>query len=111
MTGRRSGYTAKYQKVHQMTSTGGSNTSTKHYGVVPKILNNGQVLTIGTRSRYTVNDNKNDNTAYLSNISAPVNQGDITKKKKTKTMDINEAHYKMGHMGDKISLFLTENKC
>jgi hypothetical protein len=47
--------------------------------------------------------------AYLGNISAPVNQGDIsanngefsaTAKKKTKTMDINEVHYKMGHMGE-----------
>jgi hypothetical protein len=45
----------------------------------------------------------------LGNISAPVNQGDISAntgelsamtKMKTKTMDINEAHYKMGHMGE-----------
>jgi transposase InsO family protein len=45
----------------------------------------------------------------LCNISAPVNQGDIsanngelsaTTKQKTKTMDINKAHYKMGHMGE-----------
>jgi hypothetical protein len=80
-----------------MTSTRGSNTSTKHYGVVPTILNNGQVLTNGTGSRYTANNNKNDNTAYLGDISAPVNQGSISankgelstmKEKKTKTMDI-----------------------
>jgi hypothetical protein len=108
-TGRRSGYMAKYQKVHQMMGTGGSNTSTRHYGVVPKLLNNRQVLTNDTRTRYTSNNNKNNNTAYLGNISAPVNQGDIsanngelsaTTKKKTKTMDINEAHYKTGHMGE-----------
>jgi hypothetical protein len=100
---------AKYQKVHQMTGTGGSNTSTRHYGVVSKLLNNRQVLTNDTCSRYTANDSKNDNTTYLGNISAPVNQGDISAnngelsvmtKKKTKTMDINEAHYKMGHMGE-----------
>jgi hypothetical protein len=45
----------------------------------------------------------------LGNISAPVNQVNIsanngelsaTKKKKTKLIDINEAHYKMGHMGE-----------
>jgi hypothetical protein len=45
----------------------------------------------------------------LGNISAPVNQGNIsakngelsaTKKTKTKMMDMNEAHYKMGHMGE-----------
>jgi hypothetical protein len=41
--GRTSGL--KYQKVHQITTTGRSNTSTGNYGVVPKILNNGQVLT------------------------------------------------------------------
>jgi hypothetical protein len=49
-----------------MTGTGGSNTSTKRYEVVPTILNNRQVLTNGTHSRYTANDNKNDNTAYLT---------------------------------------------
>jgi hypothetical protein len=47
--------------------------------------------------------------AYLGNISAPVNQGEISanndelsamKKKNTETMDINEAHYKMEHMGE-----------
>jgi hypothetical protein len=47
--------------------------------------------------------------AYLGNISASVNQGGISanngeisvmKRKKTKMMDINEAHYKMGHMGE-----------
>jgi hypothetical protein len=62
-----------------------------------------------TRSRYTANNSKDNNTAYLGNISAPVNQGDIsanngelyaTAKKKTKTMDINEAHFKMAHMGE-----------
>jgi hypothetical protein len=75
-----------------MTSTGGSNTSTRHYGVIPEILNNGQVLMNGTCYRYTANDDKNDNTAYLGNISAPVNQGDISMNngelstmKKTKT--------------------------
>jgi hypothetical protein len=55
------------------------------------------------------NNNKTDNTAYLGNISASVNQGGISanndeisamKKKNTKTMDINEAHYKMRHMGE-----------
>jgi hypothetical protein len=49
--GRTSGL--KYQKVHQINTTGGSNTSTGNYGVVPKILNNGQVLTTGRRSGYT----------------------------------------------------------
>jgi hypothetical protein len=109
MIGTCSGYTARYQKVHQTTSTGGSNTSTGNYGVVPKILNNRQVFANGTRSSYTANNNKNDNAAYLGNISATVDQGEISanngelsvmKKKKTKTMDINEAHYKMGHMGE-----------
>jgi hypothetical protein len=76
-TGRRYGYTAKYQIAH---STGGSNTSTRNYRVVPKILNNGQVLTNGTRSGYTANNNKNDNTAYLGTISASVNQEDFCKQ-------------------------------
>jgi hypothetical protein len=49
--GRTSGL--KYQKVHQITTTGRSNTSTRNYGVVPKILNNGEVLTTGRRSGYT----------------------------------------------------------
>jgi hypothetical protein len=61
-----------------MTSTEGSNTSTKYCGVVPTILNNRQVLTNGTLFRYTANDKKNDSTAYLGNISAPVNQGNIS---------------------------------
>jgi hypothetical protein len=63
-----------------MMSTGGSHTSTKHYKVVPAILNNGQVLINGTRSRYTSNNNKSNNTAYLGNISTPVNQGNISAK-------------------------------
>jgi hypothetical protein len=55
------------------------------------------------------NDHRIDNTVYQGSISAPVNQGDISanwgeifavKKMKIKTMDINEAHYKMGHMGE-----------
>jgi hypothetical protein len=66
--------------------------------------------------RYTRNNVENNNTAYLGNISANANQGDISenqgevsanngklstvKKKKTKSIDINEAHYKMGHMGE-----------
>jgi hypothetical protein len=63
----------------------------------------------GTRSGYTASDNKTENTAYLGNFSASVNQGGISanngeisamKKKKTKMMDINEAHYKMGHTGE-----------
>jgi hypothetical protein len=72
---------AKYQKVHQTTSTGGSNTSTGNYGVVPKILSNGQVLMNGTHSGYTTNDNKTENTAYLGNISASVNQDEISANK------------------------------
>jgi hypothetical protein len=45
----------------------------------------------------------------LGNISALVNQGDNSANnvelsamtiKKTKMMDINELHYKMGHMGE-----------
>jgi hypothetical protein len=45
----------------------------------------------------------------LGNIAAPVNRGNISanngelsarKKKKTKTVDINEVNYKMGHMGE-----------
>jgi hypothetical protein len=44
----------KYQKVHQVTTTGGSNTSTTKCKVAPnKILNNGQVLTTGRRSGNT----------------------------------------------------------
>jgi hypothetical protein len=67
------------------------------------------VLTNGTCSEYKANNSNTDNTAYLGNISASVNQGGTSanigeisamKKKKTKTMDINEAHYKMGHMGE-----------
>jgi hypothetical protein len=56
----------------------------------------------------------------LGNISAPINQGEISaninelsamKKKKTKTMDINEAHYKMGHMGEAaLSKLLSHHK-
>jgi hypothetical protein len=42
----------KYQKVHQITTTGRSNTNTGNYRVVPKILSNGQVLTTGRRSGY-----------------------------------------------------------
>jgi hypothetical protein len=90
--------------------TRGSNTRAIKYKAVPnKILNNRQISTSVTHSGYTGNDIENNNTAYLGNISAPVNQGDISakngkssamKKKKTKTIDINEAHYKMGHMGE-----------
>jgi hypothetical protein len=56
-----------------------------------------------TPTGYIGNNIEEDNTAYLRNISAPKNQGDISanngklsamKKKKTKTMDINE------HMGE-----------
>jgi hypothetical protein len=54
--GRTSGL--KYQKVHQITTLGGSNNSTRNYGVVPKILTNGQVLTTGRRSGYTANYQK-----------------------------------------------------
>jgi hypothetical protein len=55
------------------------------------------------------NNHRINNTVLQGSISAPVNQGDIfanrgevstVKKKKAKTMDINEAHYKMEHMGE-----------
>jgi hypothetical protein len=59
--------------------TGGSSARTTNYKAVPtKILNNGQVSTRSTRFRYTWNNIENNNTAYLSNISAPKNQGDIS---------------------------------
>jgi hypothetical protein len=100
-------YGLKYQKVHQIITTGGSNS---RYSVVRNtLLNNGKLLTTGRRSIYMANDHRTDNTAYQGNISAPVIQGDISanqgeisavKKKKIKTMDINEALYKMGHMGE-----------
>jgi hypothetical protein len=42
--GRTTGH--KYQKVHQVTTIGGSNINTRKYRVVPKkIRNNGQFLT------------------------------------------------------------------
>jgi hypothetical protein len=143
----------KYQKVHQITTTVGSNTSTTKYKVVSnKLLNNGKLITTGRHSTYISNDHGTDNTAsrsnkstmnykvvpnnllnngkglttrrraiymandrrikntvFQGNISAPINQGEISanqgeisamKKKKTKTMDINEANYKMGHRGE-----------
>jgi hypothetical protein len=69
----------KYQKVHQATTTGGSNTrTTKYKAVVRRIPNNGQVSTRSTQSGYTRNNVENDNTAYLGNISATANQGDIS---------------------------------
>jgi hypothetical protein len=49
--GRTSGL--KYQKVHQITTAVGSNTSTGNCGVVQKIPNNGQVLTTGRSSGHT----------------------------------------------------------
>jgi predicted solute-binding protein len=76
------------------------------------LLNNGKGLTTRRRSIYMANKHQIDNTVFQGNISATVNQGEISatqgeisakKKKKTKTMDINEAHYNMGHMG-KVAL-------
>jgi hypothetical protein len=56
-------------------------------------------------------DMDNDNTVKSGNISASAIYGEISaiqdevsaekkKKVKTKTMDINRAHYNMGHMGE-----------
>jgi hypothetical protein len=60
--------------------TGGSNTrTTKYKAVQNRIPNNGQVSTRSTRSGYTRNNVENNNTAYLGNISATANQGDISK--------------------------------
>jgi hypothetical protein len=70
----------KYQKVHQATTTGGSNTrTTKYKAVLNRIPNNGQVSTRSTRLGYARNNVENDNTAYLGNISATANLGDSSK--------------------------------
>jgi hypothetical protein len=92
--GRTSGH--KYQRLHQVTTTGVIIISTRKYQVVQKkTLNNRQFLMTGRRSICTVNDNKTYNTAYKGNISALVNQGEISanqgeisavKNKKVKTM-------------------------
>jgi hypothetical protein len=56
--------TSGFQKVHQATTTGGSNTRTTKYKTVPhKLPNNGQVSTRITRLGYTKNNVENDNMA------------------------------------------------
>jgi hypothetical protein len=69
-----------------------------NYKVVPNnLLNNGKGLMTRRHSRYMANNHRTDNTAYQRNISAPVNQDDISankgeiaamKKTKMKTTDI-----------------------
>jgi hypothetical protein len=73
----------------------GSNKSTMNYKVVQNnLLNSRKGLTTRRRSIYMANNHGVDNTVFQGNISAPVNQGEISanqgeisamKKKKTKT--------------------------
>jgi hypothetical protein len=56
---------------------------------------------------------QDDNTVKMGNISTPAIHEDIytgkEKEVRMKTMDINEAHYNMGHMGEIALRFLNHH--
>jgi hypothetical protein len=90
-TGRRSIYMPNDHGTNNTTSS--SNNSTMKYKVVPnRVLNNGKLLTNERQSIYMANNHRINNTVYQGNISAPVNQGDISANRGEEKENKNNGH-------------------
>jgi hypothetical protein len=85
----------KYQKVHQITTTGGSNTSTRNFRLVPKIFNNRKVLTTGKRSGYMAKYQKvNQMTSTGGSNTSTRQYGVVPKLLNNGQVLMNNTHFK-----------------